>query len=311
MTHDLIDVSPALDLRQFVAPGSPVRVGVVELVPLVARNPIPLPSIEMLDEGLRGGRTSVTEVSEQGVVGAVRVRHQGPSSLLILDGEEIVGAKQNRAFNGTFLVQAGGDVTLPVSCVERGRWRPVSRGFAAASRTIVPSVRAQKIRSTVTMLMTRGTYESDQGSVWREVTSFGERTLVGSPTDSLSDRMASRETDLRDALAALEVLPQQVGLAAVACDRMIAADILGSPELYARAWRKIAIGVAGEVPVGPRGTRPAALVVHEALGEVARTARYSRAAPGGGTTLVGAGPRLVVSSLIEQGRLVHAVVVPA
>jgi hypothetical protein len=42
--------------------------------------------------------------------------------LLLLDGEELVGAKQNRILNTTVLVDAHVTVTIPVSCVEQGRW---------------------------------------------------------------------------------------------------------------------------------------------------------------------------------------------
>jgi hypothetical protein len=38
------------------------------------------------------------------------------------DGEQLVGAKQNRILNMTVLVAAETEVTIPVSCVERGRW---------------------------------------------------------------------------------------------------------------------------------------------------------------------------------------------
>jgi len=37
--------------------------------------------------------------------------------LLLLDGEELIGAKQNRILNTTVLVAAHTEVTIPVSCV--------------------------------------------------------------------------------------------------------------------------------------------------------------------------------------------------
>ncbi len=43
--------------------------------------------------------------------------------VLLLDGEELVGAKQNRILNLTVLVPAHQTIVIPVSCVEAGRWR--------------------------------------------------------------------------------------------------------------------------------------------------------------------------------------------
>lgn len=40
-------------------------------------------------------------------------------TVLILDGEEILGAKQNRMVNATILIAAHTKVKVPVSCVER------------------------------------------------------------------------------------------------------------------------------------------------------------------------------------------------
>jgi ARG and Rhodanese-Phosphatase-superfamily-associated Protein domain len=38
------------------------------------------------------------------------------------DGQELVGAKQNRVLNVTVLIEAESEVLLPLSCVEEGRW---------------------------------------------------------------------------------------------------------------------------------------------------------------------------------------------
>ena len=101
--------------------GPVVEIGDLSLVALLSCRSGP--AVDLLEDGLRNGRTTITEVSEQGRVDRIRVRHEGDRPLLLLDGEEILGAKQNRLVNATFLVPAGAEVDLPVSCVERGRWR--------------------------------------------------------------------------------------------------------------------------------------------------------------------------------------------
>ena len=65
------------------------------------------PRVTTLVEALRAGLAEVTEVDEQGRVSELLVKNNGGLPLLILDGEELVGAKQNRILNTSILVQAG------------------------------------------------------------------------------------------------------------------------------------------------------------------------------------------------------------
>jgi ARG and Rhodanese-Phosphatase-superfamily-associated Protein domain len=52
-----------------------------------------------------------------------------------MEGEEVVGAKQNRTINLSILVPAQAEVIAPVTCVEAGRWHARSAQFPSSSRT--------------------------------------------------------------------------------------------------------------------------------------------------------------------------------
>jgi hypothetical protein len=58
----------------------------------------------LLDEGLSGGVIEVTEVDDHGAVTNLKVHNKSARMVLILDGEELVGAKQNRIVNATILI---------------------------------------------------------------------------------------------------------------------------------------------------------------------------------------------------------------
>ena len=68
-----------------------------------------------LDEALKLNVARVTEVSESGSVPQLLFRSLGDQAVFLLDGEELVGAKQNRVVNITVLVAARSTFTLPVS----------------------------------------------------------------------------------------------------------------------------------------------------------------------------------------------------
>src|SRR5271156_502904 len=121
------------------------------------------------DEAIRAGSVAVEEVNEGGSVPNLLVTNQGDSRVLFLEGEELRGAKQNRVLNTSVLIAARSKVTIPVSCVEQGRWRYRSRQFGL-SGSHSPSKLRYFLKSSVTSsLKSMGGHLSDQGKVWEEV----------------------------------------------------------------------------------------------------------------------------------------------
>jgi hypothetical protein len=83
------------------------------------------------DEAITAGSVNVEEVSEGGAVPYLLVTNHGNSKVLFLEGEELRGANQNRLLNTSVLVPRHRKTTIPVSCVEPGRWRYRSRQFVS------------------------------------------------------------------------------------------------------------------------------------------------------------------------------------
>ena len=62
------------------------------------------PDYLTLEEALTQGLAEVTEVSKDGSVPDLKLNNKSINNLLVVDGEELVGAKQNRIVNATFLL---------------------------------------------------------------------------------------------------------------------------------------------------------------------------------------------------------------
>ena len=291
-----------------VRPGAPVDLDNLAVVPL--HLPSGSADAELLEEGIAAGHTTVGEVDHAGDVNRVRVAHAGARPLLLVDGEELVGAKQNRILNASFLVGAGTRVDIPVSCVEHGRWQRRSSAFTSAARTVSPSVRIEKLANTVRSLRDTGRFDADQGAVWTTVDRLMRQHGTHSPTSAyaaLADRRAAAVDEVVERLAPAE---GQVGFAAIRDGRLVSLDLLGSPDLFRRGWRKLARGLVTE-DLEPSASPGAAGIAAAAL-KLATIADYARAdAPGIGATLHGRVAGLVIAAVACEGRVYHAVAGPA
>src|SRR6516162_10813894 len=76
----------------------------------------------LLEDGIAQGKVIVTELHAGGSVPELRLENNADLPVLLIDGEELVGAKQNRVLNLTILAPAKQTTVIPVSCVEAGRW---------------------------------------------------------------------------------------------------------------------------------------------------------------------------------------------
>ncbi len=192
-----------------------------------------------LDDAITSSQAQVTEVSEGGSVPQLKVINQSPDPLLILDGEELIGAKQNRVVNATLLLKARSETIIPVSCTEQGRWRHVSNAFSSSDVVMEMKVRRAKVRSVSDSLKAGSGHASDQGEVWNEIHALHAKALHASPTHAMHDLFVERENDLRAALAAFPAEPGQQGLLVSIRGQVAGCDLLSRADAYGRLHGKL------------------------------------------------------------------------
>lgn len=145
------------------------------------------PGYLTLDQALSEHQARITEVSEAGRVPELAFENLADEPILLLDGEELVGAKQNRVLNFTLLVLGKTRLAIPVSCVEMGRWAQNSEEFRSGGRALYSRARASKMQQVSESLRSSGTRRSDQGAIWDDIAFKMRERSEASRTQAMAD----------------------------------------------------------------------------------------------------------------------------
>lgn len=210
------------------------------LWPLILRADAPAsgaPAYEALADAFEARRLRVDEVGRGGQVPVVRVENRGDVAVLVLFGEELRGAKQNRVANASFLVPAASEVVIDVSCVEAGRWSRPEGAHFSATRDVLSHALRKKMAMKVHQSRERlGRFAADQHEVWEEVAARLSHSGATSPTAAYADYLHSRRSDAADYAAAFHPIERQVGFVAAIGDSICGLEIVGRPEVFARTF---------------------------------------------------------------------------
>ena len=216
--------------------GEPVEHRGIVVTPLFPRRD-PVAAYITLDEALPRG-LRITETSDSGSVPELFVENPTDSAVLLYDGEELVGAKQNRILNVSVLVGAGAKLPIPVSCVEQGRWSRRSASFDAAPHISNSDLRRVKAQTLAAQPLARGVA---QGAVWDEVRAKQARMGVRSETGAHRDTFESHAARLRALEGAFGLVPGQCG-AVLALGEDLCLDAVSRPDAFALLWPKLRAG---------------------------------------------------------------------
>jgi hypothetical protein len=208
----------------------------IVVTPLFPRRDPVAPYIT-LDEALPRG-LAITETSESGSVPELHVHNPIDDSVLLYDGEELVGAKQNRILNVSVLVGAGARLPIPVSCVEQGRWSRKSDRFASVPHMAHANLRRRKAETLAAQPLARG---AAQRMVWAEVQEKQTRMGVNSRTAANRDTFDAHATALRSLETAFPLVRGQCG-AVLGLGDDLCLDAVSRPDAFAQLWPKLRAG---------------------------------------------------------------------
>lgn len=271
----------------------------IVVAPLFPRRD-PVARYTTLDDALARG-FEITETGPEGAVPELAVSNPLGEAVLLYDGEELAGAKQNRILNVSVLVAAGSKLDVPVSCVEQGRWRAVSRSFSSAGHVAHAQLRRMKASALGAKPLARG---AAQGAVWDSVDTRLEALDVDSGTRAHSDAFRAHRSRLDDLAAAFPAAPGQCG-AVLGIGDTLCLDGLSRPDAFAALWPKLRDGYLLDAldRLDRRPTRPERVLGF--VDEVAEAEVTRGPAAGLGVDLRLLGPGVVGSGLELDAELVQ------
>ncbi len=215
----------------------------------------------------------VTENLAQPEIPTLQVTPTGSQPVLLLDGDLLIGGKQDRIAIGSTLLPSGTTTAIAVRCVEPDRWSG-SMQHATGSRRATSFVRGNPV----------------QAEVWRRVPV--ERQRAGTPPDAHD----------------VGPLPGQCGVLLSIGGRPMLLELFATDTLLVAAWPQILEAAAREAAGRPDGGTTG----HDArsfIGLVDRLHIHDTPGQGVGRTIAGAVGPLELRGVAYRDQLLHASII--
>jgi hypothetical protein len=183
----------------------------------------------------RAAGVSIKELEHGASVNDLNVVNPTAIPVLLYEGEEVLGAQQNRTFDVSVLVPAHGSLQVPVCCVEHGRWDGSRHGesFQPAPQVAYPELRRMKNRAASARAMAGMEARAEQGAVWDEVAHKSQRLSANSATSAMHDIYESRRNRLDEFSAAVSRRDAQSGTLVAIGGAFAVLDFVSRADVFA------------------------------------------------------------------------------
>lgn len=265
------------------------------------------------EEAIEKGTVTVSEVSEGGSVPELLLKNTGGEKVLVMDGEQLIGAKQNRILNTTVMIAARSKVTIPVSCVEQGRWHFAGvKEMRDSMSPLYAKVRASKSQQVTDNLRSRKVYSSNQGAIWSDIAGRLESDGIPAPTLAMNDHYASRGDELAafrehfslDRFKRKET-GTMVGAVFTLSGKILGMDAFDKSATLKRQWAKLINSYAIEAVREGDGGAVDVDSVRAFLNKAAEAEMQVFEPPGLGDDVRITGEKVVGSSLVFGNHVIH------
>jgi plasmid maintenance system antidote protein VapI len=159
----------------------PIQVESLTLTPIVTtKQKIEDETLIVLDEAMGKKLVRIHEVDDEDV-NNLKLTNKSDQPLFLLAGEVIIGGKQDRIIGRNTIIPPKKTLTVPVFCVEHGRWDNSGKEFTTAKALAHGRLRGSANFDT-------------QTDVWKEVAAKNELRKTKSSTDTYR-KVATQQSD--------------------------------------------------------------------------------------------------------------------
>ncbi len=214
----------------------PIQVESLTLTPIVStQQKSSDEKLIVLDEAMGKKLVRIHEQDSEDV-NNLTLTNKSEQPLFLLAGEVIIGGKQDRIIGRNTIVPPKKTLSVPVFCVEHGRWDNKSKEFTTAKALAHGRLRGKASFDT-------------QSDVWQEVASKNEQRKTTSSTDTYR-KVAKQQSDgtlakwEKQVDTAIDKLPDAdkdklVGFAVSVNGKVATVDVFDNPSLFKKLQGKL------------------------------------------------------------------------
>jgi hypothetical protein len=227
----------------------PLRLGDPDIAGSLAVFPVFGPEPEQAYTSFANGRSRgvvIKELESGASVSDLVIQNPTDTPVLLYEGEEVLGAQQNRTFDVTVLVAAGAALQVPVTCVEAGRWDYTRHGesFQPAPQAAYPELRRAKSRQVRERVAAGMDARASQQAVWTDVDDKSRRHGSRSRTGAMHDVFEARRGRLNELTGAVQLHDRQLGALVAIEGKFAILDLVSRPDVFVALHRPLVQGYA-------------------------------------------------------------------
>lgn len=194
-----------------------------------------------LPDAVRTNKVRIHEQSEEGAVDALIIENLSQDTIIVLPGDIIKGGKQDRVIRKDLvLAPRSGKHTLPVFCVESGRWSADTSPRSSEFRESKQAATFNSYHSKATVSLRKVVEkEKNQQKVWQQVEEINimNETLTPTKTYTAITTSADFSKQLRAYIAffgdRLQGDSRTIGVAVVSGNTVLGCDLFATHDLFA------------------------------------------------------------------------------